>query len=115
MDRYGAEFLVGGPGDAYRHCVWAAWLTISLGNYKARLQTGAHELSTAELTRILSGNSVSEESLNDLANNEIGHRVGNHLRLYHQDLTDGARKDQAASDCAALAENRTLRYKNKVP
>lgn len=60
--------------DAYRHCIWAAWLTIRLGEDRGNVFLHNHERGDAPI----------EDKLMDYGNNAIGQGIG-------QDITNRAR------------------------
>jgi hypothetical protein len=81
-----------GPGDAFRHCYWAALLTRDIGVNNALAFTEAHEN--------FPGNPLDEKAM-DLYNNTQGISIGNGRKratdvqladLCAQALTDGKLK-----------------------
>lgn len=56
--------------DAYRHCIWSAWLTIRLGHSTAKGFLDRHE----------GGNSDDVYTSMDYANNEIGQMIGGNIK-----------------------------------
>jgi hypothetical protein len=65
--KYPANTLHNGIGDAFRHCYWNALMTISVGRNDAKKIADLHEDHN--------GGSSAERKM-DLKNNDIGRQVG---------------------------------------
>jgi hypothetical protein len=87
-----AASRLNGPGDAFRHCYWAALLTRDLGSNNARDFTDAHEM--------LPGNPRGEREM-DHHNNTQGILIG--IRNPH------ATDDVLISECEAALKSGKLK------
>ena len=63
--------------NAFRHCVWAAWVTIEVGASNARWITSIHELDS---------NDTPLDSAIDLVNNEHGIKIATQVNKDHGGL-----------------------------
>lgn len=92
-ERFPKETLLDGRGDAFRHCTWAAFITLDLGADKAKEFTNRHEEGEDH---------DAKDVQMDLSNNATGIEVGK----------SSSSKDEAANKCEKLAnDNKLVRLK----
>ena len=88
--------------DPYRHCIWAALLTIKLGNDKAKQFTFNHEVQ-------IFGGSNEDDTRMDFYNNTVGHRVGEYIKSQAQSGDSFAALESRARDaCSNLWSSGSL-------
>ena len=81
--------------DPFRHCVWAAWLTIELDDGRARQFTLNHER----------GASNYNDEMMDHYNNAVGHRIGAEIKKQARSgISSGALLGTATTECRRRAD-----------
>jgi hypothetical protein len=89
-----------GRGDAFRHCVWSAFITISEGRDAAYEITTRHETGNEEAPQV--------EVDMDLANNAQGMEIGQHIRDNGGTEDVNNAHDGAYANCAVRASTGQL-------
>ncbi|TFK18782.1 hypothetical protein FA15DRAFT_649236 [Coprinopsis marcescibilis] len=95
IENFPQSTLIGGIGDAYRHCYWSARMTIDFGATKANQIGDRYEDE---------GGNEPEDKAMDLANNAVGRSVG----LGATGADKEAKYSSADATCTQMANNNLL-------